>query len=359
MRICFEQFLGQNHSWAIIGQSLAREFIKKDWEVHLKSTDGIEHFPKDLLPNLTTKLEPNYDAQISYTCMKNFGTYLSHGSKNRFGIWCYEWPKIPPGFIKYYKFADKILAPSNFARDIFIENKVPEDRVVTLPHGIDLSLYSNEEKYKLKTTASKKILVNIGQPHLRKNIAGMLDAYGRAFNKKDDVCLVAKISSKKMEHQFDVNINQIMADFKRKYPQHAAIELITNYVPNIVSLYNACDIVYTLSFSECFYLPGLEAFAKNKLVISPRYGGQLDFLNDKNSLLIDGKLIQAEARMQYWESNIRNTVFSSNLDDAASKLQMAIQDYDKLMTEFKPSMQGIVEKYTWPNVTDKIIEMMV
>lgn len=360
MNIKFQQFLGRSHSWSFVGQNLARSFISKGHEVDLCSTNGLEFFPEDLKPYLKqeNQLKPFYDCQISYTAPTNFPKYLSRGDKNRFGIWCYEWPILPAGFAKYYNFTNKILAPSNFARDIFINNKVPEDRVVTIPHGINVEQYSNKNKYQLKTKASKKILTNIGQPHLRKNISGLFEAYGRAFKKGDDVCLVAKISSKKIEQQFEVDVLKIFHDFKKKYKNHAEVELITEYVPNIVELYNACDIVYTMSYAEGYYMPGIEAIATNKLNIAPRYGGQLDFLNDDNSLLINGKIIRAEQRMQYWNASVHNTCFDADIDDAVLKLRKAVNEYDTLMDRFNKNVKPINE-YSWDSVTDKIMGLVV
>jgi len=349
-------FQGNNHSWSIVNQNISRSFIKKGFDVDIFSTNGLDYFPNDLKPYLRNQIKEHYDIQVSYTVMRNFPVYLSNGSKNRFGIWCYEWPILPEGFAKYYNFCDKILAPSNFTRNIFLQNKIPEDRVVTIPHGFNLDQYSSKEKYNLKTKASKKILVNIGQPHLRKNIQGIFEAYGRAFSKKDDVCLVAKISTKKVENSFEANVDRIVYDFNRRYKNHAEVELIKEYVPDIVHLYNSCDIVFTMSHCEGYYLPGLEAQATGKINIAPRYGGQLDFLNDKNSLLIDGKIIRADPKMQYWKSNIMNTCFDPDINDAVDKLRLAVNSFDKLQKEHN---QNIDKVLTWDDVVDKIVELSV
>ncbi len=358
MKVKIQGFNGTNHSWAIVHHNIARALTKLGHDVHINSTNGYEHFPEDLKELVRHRLDPKYDMQLSYTAMKNFPAYLDHGSKNRFGIWCYEFPILPSGFAKYHHATDKILAPSNFARDIFIKNGVPTDKVVTVPHGINLNDFDNKNKFPLKTNKKYKIFVNIGQPHGRKNIKGMFEAYGEAFTKKDDVCLVAKISGKKkLTAQFEVDVWKIFDDFKKKYPNHAEIELITDYIPNIVELYSACDIVYTLSYSEGFYLPGLEGLAAGKLNVAPRYGGQLDFLNDSNSLLIEGKIIRAEPKMQYWSSSIYNSVFESNCKDAANKLQQAISNYDELVEKSKTNT--VIYDYTWEKVAEQIIGLTI
>ncbi|HVI42930.1 MAG TPA: glycosyltransferase [Anaerovoracaceae bacterium] len=357
MKVCFEQFLGKNHSWSIVGQNLARALLKKKHDVHLRSTNGYEHFPPDLLPYVKENLDKDYDMQVSYTAMINFPNYLSHGNKNRFGIWNYETPILPTSFAKYYKATDKFLPSSQFSKQIFLENKVPEDHMVVVPHGIDLEQFTNtKEKFPLKTKKKYKILTNIAQPHIRKNIPGLLSAFGQAFTKNDDVCLVAKVVIKnKPESQFEVSFTDIFNEFKKAYPNHAEVEIVNTFIPNIAELYNACDIVFSMTHAECFWLPGIEAFAANKVVVVSNYGGQLDFMNPDNSILIDGKIERAPRKMQYWTPSPYAGTFNPNIDLAAEKLQEAVKNYDVLLQKFSPSMKATVSRLTWDNAVDQMI----
>jgi len=206
MKVCWFGFLGKNHSWSIVAQNISRELIKKGHRVDLFSTNGIQHFPEDLKGNLKgfieedtqltsgnypelvgSKLEKEYDMQLSYTALKNFCYYFVRGDKNRFGIWNYETTILPTAFAKYYRCVDKVLPSSNFSQKIFTDNGMPLSHQAMIPHGIHLERFQNLGKQPLKTKKKYKILCNIAQPHLRKNIPGMLKAYGKAFTKDDDV----------------------------------------------------------------------------------------------------------------------------------------------------------------------------
>jgi glycosyltransferase involved in cell wall biosynthesis len=358
MKVCLQQFLGSNHSWSLVGQNIARSLIKKGHEVHLNSTNGYEYFPTDLVPCVRPKLDADYEMQLSYTAMKNFPYYLSHGNRNRFGIWNYETTVLPYGFSKYYQFTDKLLPSSNFSKKIFADAGIPESHMVVIPHGADLHAFDNKSKYQLKTKKKFKILANIAQPHVRKNIPGLLEAFGRAFSQNDDVCLVAKVSIKKqMEMQFDVDFNALFKAFKRKYPKHAEIEIITNFIPNIAELYNSCDAVFSMTHAECFWLPGIEGMAANKLVIAPNYGGQLDFMSDKNSLLIPGKIVGSPRNMQYWTTSPLAQMFEPDINEASRLLQLAYHEHDSLLKRFIPEMNKVLEIYSWDKVTDNILEL--
>ena len=133
--------------------------------------------------------------QISYTSIKNFQGYFTHSKKNKFGIWAWEWAGkncIANGFAKQYKYCDVLVSPSNFCKRVFMESGIPESIIKVIPHGIDVELFKKNETIKLPTNKKYKIGVVLAQNHLRKNIPGMLEAYGKAFNKDDDVCLIIK-----------------------------------------------------------------------------------------------------------------------------------------------------------------------
>lgn len=358
MKICMQQFLGQNHSWSIVGQNIARALLKLGHGVDLNSTNGYDLFPKDLEPYIKN-LNKEYDAQISYTAFRNFPNYLSHGNKNRIGIWNYETTVLPPGFVKFTTNADYICPSSQFAADIFIQNKVPKEKVVVIPHGINVEEYSSTEIYPLKTDKSTKIFANIAQPHIRKNIDGMFEAYGQAFTKKDDVCLVIKITPKQGEkdHPFNVDFWKFWHEFCKKYPKHADVEIITDWVPSMVPLYNACDILFSMTRAECFWLPGLEAMAKKLLVIAPNYGGQLEFMNKNNSLLIPGKVVRAPRAMQYWVSSPYAETFEPSIGEAANLLSKALENKTSLIRQYLPGMTDQVERLTWDNIAKEFIKL--
>lgn len=376
MKICWFGFLGKNHSWSIVAQNISRELVKLGHKVDLFSTNGDQHFPEDLRPYLkgfieentlvtpenfpqvvASKLETDYDMQLSYTALRNFDNYFVRGNKNRFGIWNYETTVLPKAFAKYARGVDKVCPSSQFSKNIFTQNGMTDDKQVVIPHGIHLDRFQNLGKYSLKTNKKYKILCNIAQPHLRKNIPGLLKAWGKAFTKTDDVCLVLKISKKSPNPMFDVPFNEIFNSFKKEFKNHAEIEIIDTFITDIETLYNACDVVFTMTHAECFWMPGLEGFAANKIVISPRYGGQLDFMNDDNSILIEGKTIRADNRMQYWEPSPYAAVFDPSTDDAAKKLKDVIANYGDYHKKFSPKMQELLPDYSWTKVAERFVSL--
>jgi len=365
MKVLWHGFAGGLHSWSIVTQSLSREFKRNNYDIDIFSTNGINNFPEDLKENLsgfieegpilqknfteqTKNLLNNYDVQCSYTAMSNFPFYFNRGSKNRFGMWCYEFAgknALPDGFAKNHIYVDKLLTPSNNAKEIFIDSKIPEQKILVLPHGYSEDFVNKTTKLNI----SNKFIfgANIAQPHLRKNIYGILESWGRAFTKKDDVCLVFKISSKFNNKPFEVNFNSLLKDFKNKYKDHAEIIVINNFIEDISDFYRSCNVIFSLSNAESFLMPALEALAAKKLLICSNYGGQLDFCNNENSLLVSGKMVRADPKMLYWQQ--KNTyVFEPSISDAVEKLKYSYNNYNSLLE--KIDFSPIINNYSWSNI---------
>lgn len=364
MNIKIKQFLNGGHSWAIVGHHLSRALRARGHGIDLFSTDGIDTFPADLKENLygwvdEKKLvhsvrEPlrQYDMQISYTAPHNFPNYLSNGLHNRFGIWCYEYPLIPVGFAKYHAAVDAILAPSKFARDGFIRGGVPSSKVVTIPHGVVEE--KSRDSYPVKSKKSFKILLLIGQPHLRKGLEEAFEAYFKSFTNKDDVVMLARISmpkGKPMGHNVDPI--KILNRLKTKYPQHPEVEMI-GYLNEVGDILNVSQVCFSMTKAEGFWMPGLEAMRYGVIPMAPRYGGLLDFCNDKNSILIEGKEVKADLAAQYWTPDIRNSWFKPDVDDAAEKLRSLYLNYEVHYAKMIDAMTATADSMSWNKVAQQI-----
>jgi len=362
MRVKIQQFLFGNTlmSWAIVGQNIGRSLIKLGHDVEFVSTDEPQdkYIPNDLKEHVRKTPTGVYDMQISYTAMHNFPNYLRHGNKNRFGIWNLDSTVVPKDMVKWHNYCDQMCPSSDFAKQIFLDANIPESKLVTVPHGINIDEFKTDKKYKLKTTKNKKILLNIATPHKRKNIKNTLNALGKAFTNKDDVCLVIKVNTKKQrDAKFHVNFIDLLSKFKKKFKNHPEIELVQGFIPSLAELYNSCDIIFMMSNLECFWLPGLEALVNGKIVIATNHGGQLQYLNKDNSVLIDGKIIRMPTDYQYWVPSPHAKMFDADINHAVKQLRYVVNNYDDLLIKLTPNIKKTVEQFTWCNVAKQFLEM--
>jgi len=373
MKVLIRQFLGKNHSWSVVGWGIANALIKQGHEVHLFSTDGVQHLPNNLRSHIVGFTEENqpkvfgrlpdkeYDCQVSYTAMKNFPIFLGNGNQNRFGIWCYEWfgnNILPMGFAKHYKFCDWLCSPSNFVKnEIFIKNGIPESAIQVIPHGINTDQYQQDTKIILPTKKKFKLLANIAQNHIRKNIPGLLDAYGKAFTNNDDVCLILKAKDKPVVAPFEVSLNDCLKTFNQKYPKHAEVKIFSEFLPDISALYRSVDAIYTMSYGEGFYFPGLEGLAAGKLSIAPDHGGHVDFLNNQNALLVKSVPERANPKSMYWEPKPDAMWYKPDIDSAVSQLRHAFQNYESINQVVESQREYIFDTYNWTTITSQITNL--
>ncbi len=353
MKVKIQQFLfGKNHSWAKCGTSLGRELLKLGHEVHFISTDGVkeEFVDKDLVPHIRNFPDRNYNLCFSYSAPKNYPLYLNGTGGLRCGMFAYEFNYMPKNFIQQIasKNIDKFLPVSKWQRDILINvNKISPEKLCLLPHGVDPK-FIDAQPMELKTDKKIKILINITQLHIRKNLSGTLAAIGESLNKNDDVCLVLKIADTKPQYPFELNFSEIYKEFNKKYPNHVECLIIKEYIPNIESLYKACDILFLLSHAEAFSLTHAEGLISKMVVFSSKYSGPLDFLTDDNSFLIDGKLIRAPRNSQYWESDPKNFYFDPDIKIAAEKLRYCIDNFDEVKKDkLSYITKEVIDSFGW------------
>lgn len=396
MKVRFHTMLGTLHSWSIVSQCLARAMINiGGHDVYMKSTNNLEHFPDDLKPYLIpgyhgvlsqgpadyieedgtqTKSDPKspfpnlkeegfpYDLELAYTIFYQFPRRFFPQSKARVGFWNFESSVLPPGWHLYHHAIDYVLPSSQYSYDIFAKNNIPESKMLVVPHGVDTNVFNPDiPPFKLRTEKKIKFLHN-AIPHARKCHDRMIEAYLDAFTGDDDVCLIMKTKFKQPDRDkpFEVNVEETLEKaFKgRKNPPE--IEIINDkFIPDIGSLYTACDAVVSMSSAEGFWLPGLEALACGMLVIAPRHGGQLEFLNDDNSLLINTNEMKAPITMQYWTHSPDAVVGDPDTRHCSELMRRAYENMDEEKVRIQKAARETTEKFSWENAAQMILDLPI
>ncbi len=349
--------LGTHHSWAVTMRSLIKEFINLDQELYLSSVNNYDQCPEWVTSRVKDSKE--YDIDFAYTLPRNFESRFKNKKATRLALYNYESSLLPEEWKGLHKHIDYALPSSEYSKSVFVNNGWPEEKCVVIPHGINLEDFEkNSKKVKLNTNKSFKFL-NISIPHYRKNIGLLVEAFYSAFEERDDVALVIKTSLNKPKYLFECDVISEIQKAQKKFagkrlPQ---IEIVQERYESVVPLLNSCQVLVSASASEGFGLPLLEGLAAGNLVIAPAATGQLDFLNDKNSLLTEVDEITAGAEYQYWRPTSGSRVYRPKIEHLSQQMRDAFENHQNLIHKFKDNASEVVRKFTWNRAARMILEL--
>lgn len=199
----------------------------------------------------------------------------------------WEYSVMPVIYADILRQADEVWTASNFSRQALIRSGIDEDRVFTIPNGVDANLFSPiGESFPLPASKTFRFL-NVGATIYRKGIDLLLDAFCSAFSAADDVCLVIKDTGSPGTYQGQTGEALIRAAQSR--PDAPEIVYLPEFLDGdrLAQLYRACDVFVSSYRGEGFSLPTLEALASGLPVIVTAGGSTDDFVDERCGWLIN------------------------------------------------------------------------
>lgn len=221
------------------------------------------------------------------------GTMPHYAAERRnIGYWTWELEWFPEEWRHFAATYDEIWVPTTFVRDAVASRTDKPVRVV--PHPVSLRSttpkYSREEFHLPKAPYLFLFMFDFQSSIDRKNPMAVIRAFRQAFGGRRDVGLVLKM----LPHASVATADR--AEVLQAAAGRANIHFVTGALDRerVTDLMRLCDAYVSLHRSEGFGLTLAEAMALGKPVIATGYSGNLDFMNDNNSLLVRHTLIPLE-----------------------------------------------------------------
>jgi glycosyltransferase involved in cell wall biosynthesis len=243
-------------------------------------------------PRMTPPREDRYrinliqqNADMMPLFIRAYGEEVLHGAYN-IGFWFWELPSARSDWHHYYEYVDEIWVASEFCRRSFsCLTQLPVIRMPLVIEGLEKQAIYDRTHFGLPATAFLfGYAFDVNSYLQRKNPFALIEAFQREFGDSADVLLVLKLSYGGGPR----NNIAISGAPNIKILDH-------EFTPNeIASFHNALDCFVSPHRSEGYGFNLAESMYLEKPVIATGYSGNIDFMENRNSYLIDYRLVPIE-----------------------------------------------------------------
>lgn len=213
------------------------------------------------------------------------------GGRHTIGLWWWEVEAFPPPMRAAFDWVDEVwvgsehilraVAPEAASHGVASTRmRIPVRRAAPtrLRRG-DLGLPSDEFVFLTVFGYYSSVV--------RKNPMGAIEAFTRAFGPGEGASLFVKC----IDHRSHPEEHAALLKAAEAHPN---IHVQAGYADRDVvdALVQCSDAVVSLHRAEGFGFTPAEAMAQGKPVIATRYSGNLDYMTDANSLLVDARMVE-------------------------------------------------------------------
>ena len=272
--------------------------------------------------------------------------YHAHRRVGRAMFWT---NRIPERWVQSCNAMDEIWVPSEFNRETFAASGVDLQKLRVLRTGIDTELFG-PGRPPLEITHRRSFnFLSVLNLHDRKGTELLLKAFLLEFQPEEDVALLLKTSPRK---ESAINLEAELAFFIEKevgLPLEKCPVVIwideSLSASDMSSLYAATDAFVLPTHGEACGRALLEALASEVPVITTRWGGPLDFLDDENSYLIDVEgLVPASPGEEFFAGHLWA---NPSLDHLRQLMRHVYVNREEVRKRSRKGRQKVVESWDW------------
>lgn len=343
-------------SYGNVTSNIVHELIKKNINVSLFPIGQVGTFHPKHGQNLQLSVNNAEIPDFNADCVRiwhQFDLSMFVGSGKKIGFPIFELNDFTAKEKAHLSWLDKIFVCSHWAKKVIVDVlDYNEDNTHVVPLGVDLEIFKPSH---LKLHSETTRFLMAGKWEIRKSHLEVIQAFNIAFKEDDDVellCLTHNPFHNKEQNDFFLNqvYNSRLSSKIRVLDKQESQEGVANII-------NCADCVVSPSKGEGMNLINLESLACGKQLITTNYSGHTEYCNESNSLLIEFDELE-EAKDGLWFNGQGEWGHFGN-----SQGEQLIA-YLKLIHEMKKSGQDMtnheglktVEKFTWSNTVDRLLE---
>jgi glycosyltransferase involved in cell wall biosynthesis len=351
-------------------REFVKEFVRQGIKVQLVERQGWGGAsPDEARDNWFRSLsEPVESGVVLHFAMPHQVEAVPH--KRNVNYTMFEADRIPASWVARGMRHDLVIVPTESSRRAWVDSGIEESSVRICPLGIDASLFAQEFQPMSLQVPDGRLLeqyrcrfLNISELRQRKNHVGLLRAWARATSPQDDAVLILKMSAYQSHilGQFQQDLDEMQQRLGKSLREAAPVFfLMAVYTDKLMpKLYAAATHYLSMSFSEGWDLPMMEAAASGLHLIAPEHSAYTTYLDQTVAHMLpceevpaafDGHLGREDAVFfkgaHWWRPD----------EDAAVALIRAI--IDGTMPEKLSPRQRILDTFTWERATSRLIKLL-
>jgi glycosyltransferase involved in cell wall biosynthesis len=255
-----------------------------------------------------------------------------------------------------------IITPSNWSKSGLIHSGADPDRVIVIPHGVDLSIYkplSDFERNKLRLEFGWEgfVFLNVcSAMSQNKGIYLLLKAFASVIDKFPDAKLVLKgLDSLYISEELLVkNLEELTYSEAEKIMQ--GLIYIGESMPfsKVSQLYQAADFYVSPYLAEGFNLPVLEAIACGLPVICTKGGPTDDFTTQDFTFYIESKLQEVKL-----DQHSTGFILLPEVEHLIELMIMAVECQDFITQSRNVGPKFVANRFTWQTVVDQLLNVLI
>ncbi|MEX2658107.1 MAG: glycosyltransferase [Acidimicrobiales bacterium] len=277
----------------------------------------------------------------------------------------FETDRLPPSWVQQLNAVDEVWVPSAFNLETFRRAGV-RTPVHVVPGGVDADRYRPGLEPLALTGTRKTAFLSVFEWSYRKAWDVLLRAWAMAFGPTDDVSLVIRSYALDPDARSSPDwVSRRIDDFLRRMGRTRAsvapIVVLEQPVPtaDMPRLYASADAYVGISRGEGWGRPLLEAMATGLPTIGTRWSGNLEFMDDDNSLLVDVQSIDAVGRREELAFYRGHRWARPSARHLARLLRHVAEDPSAARALGQRARADVERRWTWSSALEVVSERLV
>lgn len=252
----------------------------------------------------------------------------------------YEAYPVPPEFERGFSEVDHVIVPSKFCLDLFTPAlKATRKRAHLVPLGFDPKVWTYQLRYPPRDEGLRGpfVFLHCGAPNARKGAVRLANAWKLAgFAQCDDLLLYLKTTDENGPGKV-VKIGNTIFD-SRKLPR-----------PDLVKLFHEAHCAVLPSTGEGWGLIMMEALATGLPLITTKYGGQLDFVDETVCSFVTHTFDETTDILGW-----KHREAFADVGSLGRKMLEVVKDYPKALKKAAHGALRMHSSFTWAHAGMKL-----